>query len=49
MSDVEGHFREKLKTLARDPHLNQQEFMDKIKPYMGNPFYAPGTIGARSV
>ena len=23
--------------------------MDKIKPYMGNPFLAPGTIGARSV
>ena len=35
--------------MARDPNLSHTEFIDKVRPYMGNPFYAPGTPGAKSM
>jgi hypothetical protein len=54
MSDVETPFRIKLSQnspnrIARDPLLTNSEFIDKIRPFMGNPFYAPGTLGAKSM
>lgn len=51
MSNVEGHFRTNLMAgkFPRDPKLSHQEFLDSIRPYMGNPFYAPGTLGALSL
>jgi len=46
MSDVDTHF----KKLLRSKYFKRSEFenMDVIRPYMGNPFIQPGTIGARS-
>lgn len=47
MSDVDALFNEKVKTIVRPAILSKNEHVDLIKPYMGNPFYAPGTPGAR--
>ena len=47
MADVESMFRQKLSLLVRDPKLTHTELIDKMKPYMGNPFLAPGSLGAR--
>ena len=49
MSDVEPVFKEKLKVLVRDPTISYNELIDKIKPYMGNPFIAPGSIGQKAL
>ena len=49
MSDVESAFKLKLKNMLRDPLLSHHEAMDKIKPYMGNPFTAPGTLGLKYI
>jgi hypothetical protein len=32
----------------RDPNLTDEENFLLMKPYCGNPFIAPGTIGAKS-
>jgi hypothetical protein len=49
MSDVEYRFKAKLRSLVRKPHVTHNEQIDEIKPYMGNPFTAPGTLGLRSI
>ena len=51
MSNVEALFRQNLANgkYFRDPNLTHQEFMDSIRPFMGNPFFAPGTMGAKSL
>ena len=47
MSDIDGYFYWKQKNTLRDPLLSKDDHMDLIKPYMGNPFLAPGTPGYR--
>lgn len=49
MSNFEAKFRflqydPRMKRM-RNPTLTDQEWMDQIKPFMGNPFYAPGSLG----
>ena len=52
MSDVDSHFRKLLKKkyFKRSENLfeSDSEWMDSIRPYMGNPFLQPGSLGARS-
>lgn len=42
-------FREKLKKLFKDAYIPYNEQVDKIRPYMGNPFIAPGSLGMKAM
>jgi len=55
MGDIENYLRQKFKQESskgtfylRDPKLSDEENLLLHRPYCGNPFVAPGTIGAKS-
>jgi hypothetical protein len=50
MSDAETPFRIYLKSqnFLRNACVPMKEQIDKIRPYMGNPFIQPGTLGGKS-
>jgi hypothetical protein len=55
MGDIEAYLRQKFRIeggkpqfYLRDPKLSDEENFLLMKPYCGNPFIAPGTIGSKS-
>jgi len=55
MGDIENYLRQKFRQesskgtfLLRDPKLSDEENSLLLRPYSGNPFIAPGTIGCKS-
>jgi hypothetical protein len=55
MGDIESYLRMKFRQesskgtfFLRDPKLTDEENALLHRPYCGNPFIAPGTIGAKS-
>ena len=47
MGDIDRMWKKKER--IRDPQLTDQESLDLIRPYFGNPFKAPGTLGAKAL
>lgn len=55
MGDIEAYLRQKFRLegskaqfYLRDPYLSDEENFLLMKPYCGNPFIAPGTLGSKS-
>jgi hypothetical protein len=55
MGDIEAYLRQKYRVeggkssfYLRDPLLTDEENFLLMKPYCGNPFVAPGTLGSKS-
>ena len=54
MGDIEAYLRQKYRQegkslfYLRNPDLSDEENFLLMKPYCGNPFIAPGTIGSKS-
>lgn len=53
MGDIESYLKSKFKTdgkglfYLRNPNLSDEENQLLMKPYCGNPFIAPGTLGSK--
>lgn len=48
MGDIEGYWRKKEIKKPRDHRLSDHENSELHRPYCGNPFIGPGTLGSKA-